>query len=78
MSPSHDQGFPGMTEAEENLPRETIEGSHLSERVPPDGGMRAWACVAGSFLLQFCSFGYVNAYDVPSYQIMPLKENPTS
>lgn len=29
--------------------------------VPPDGGAKAWACVAGSFLLQFCSFGYVNA-----------------
>ncbi|KKY39070.1 putative mfs transporter [Diaporthe ampelina] len=28
---------------------------------PPNGGLRAWACVAGSFLLQFCSFGYVNA-----------------
>ena len=32
------------------------------ERVPPNGGTKAWACVAGSFLLQFCSFGYVNAY----------------
>ncbi|KAK2832019.1 hypothetical protein FQN49_006934 [Arthroderma sp. PD_2] len=31
------------------------------DRVPPDGGVKAWACVAGSFLLQFCSFGYVNA-----------------
>ncbi|KAK1140021.1 hypothetical protein N8T08_010930 [Aspergillus melleus] len=31
------------------------------ERVPPNGGAKAWACVAGSFLLQFCSFGYVNA-----------------
>lgn len=28
---------------------------------PPNGGLKAWACVAGSFLLQFCSFGYVNA-----------------
>ncbi|GES66005.1 MFS transporter [Aspergillus terreus] len=31
------------------------------ERIPPNGGAKAWACVAGSFLLQFCSFGYVNA-----------------
>ncbi|KIL87748.1 hypothetical protein FAVG1_08625 [Fusarium avenaceum] len=31
------------------------------ERIPPNGGTKAWACVAGSFLLQFCSFGYVNA-----------------
>jgi len=28
---------------------------------PPDGGFRAWLCVFGSFLLQFSSFGYVNA-----------------
>lgn len=32
------------------------------ERIPPNGGTKAWACVAGSFLLQFCSFGYVNAW----------------
>lgn len=32
-----------------------------TDRTPPDGGAKAWACVAGSFLLQFCSFGYVNA-----------------
>ncbi|GME28435.1 putative mfs transporter [Neofusicoccum parvum] len=35
--------------------------------VPPNGGARAWACVAGSFLLQFCSFGYVNACGVFQY-----------
>lgn len=29
---------------------------------PPNGGTKAWACVAGGMLLQFCSFGYVNAY----------------
>lgn len=29
--------------------------------VPPNGGRKAWATVAGCFLLQFCSFGYVNA-----------------
>ncbi|OJJ42727.1 hypothetical protein ASPZODRAFT_137124 [Penicilliopsis zonata CBS 506.65] len=32
------------------------------EHVQPNGGVTAWACVAGSFLLQFCSFGYVNAW----------------
>ncbi|KAB2573373.1 Aspyridones efflux protein apdF [Lasiodiplodia theobromae] len=35
--------------------------------VPPDGGAKAWACVAGSFLLQFCSFGYVNACGIFQY-----------
>ncbi|KAH8593313.1 major facilitator superfamily domain-containing protein [Bisporella sp. PMI_857] len=28
---------------------------------PPDGGLWAWLCVFGCFLLQFSSFGYVNA-----------------
>ncbi|KFY89649.1 hypothetical protein V500_05568 [Pseudogymnoascus sp. VKM F-4518 (FW-2643)] len=30
-------------------------------REPPDGGSKAWLCVFGAFLLQFSSFGYVNA-----------------
>ncbi|VTT66036.1 unnamed protein product [Fusarium fujikuroi] len=41
-----------------------LESNKLTEkndRTPPDGGARAWACVAGSFLLQFCSVGYVDA-----------------
>lgn len=42
-------------ELESNKPTEK------NDRIPPDGGVRAWACVAGSFLLQFCSVGYVNA-----------------
>lgn len=37
------------------------DSSDRQALVPPNGGARAWACVAGSFLLQFCSFGYVNA-----------------
>jgi hypothetical protein len=36
-------------------------GSDEEEFEPPDGGFKAWACVAGCFLLQYCSFGYVNA-----------------
>ncbi|KAF2131235.1 MFS general substrate transporter [Dothidotthia symphoricarpi CBS 119687] len=40
---------------------QTIEANPDVNRTPPDGGAKAWACVAGSFLLQFCSFGYVNA-----------------
>lgn len=42
-------------ELESNKPNEN------NDRVSPNGGARAWACVAGSFLLQFCSVGYVNA-----------------
>ena len=26
---------------------------------PPDGGLRAWACIAGSSLVLFCTFGWV-------------------
>jgi hypothetical protein len=37
------------------------EYSDEGEFEPPDGGLKAWACVAGCFLLQYCSFGYVNA-----------------
>jgi hypothetical protein len=29
--------------------------------VPPDGGTRAWLTVAGGWLCQFCSFGFINA-----------------
>lgn len=39
-------------------------------REPPDGGFKAWLCVFGAFLLQFSSFGYVNAcvpISIPSY-----------
>lgn len=39
----------------------TPAATKVMDRVPPNGGAKAWACVAGSFLLQFCSFGYVNA-----------------
>lgn len=39
----------------------TPANANRLDRIPPDGGAKAWACVAGSFLLQFCSFGYVNA-----------------
>lgn len=29
---------------------------------PPNGGLRAWTVVFGSFLLQMSSFGYINAF----------------
>ncbi|KAF4952565.1 hypothetical protein FGADI_6636 [Fusarium gaditjirri] len=40
---------------------ESNKHGEKNDRIPPNGGAGAWACVAGSFLLQFCSFGYVNA-----------------
>ncbi|KAF5325482.1 hypothetical protein D9619_009912 [Psilocybe cf. subviscida] len=30
----------------------------------PEGGRRAWMAVVGVFLVQFCTFGYTNAYGV--------------
>lgn len=33
-----------------------------SQVVIPDGGARAWICIAGSFISLFASFGTVNAY----------------
>ncbi|KZF25224.1 putative MFS transporter [Xylona heveae TC161] len=38
-----------------------MEKEEPNTYIPPDGGFKAWLCVAGSFLLQFASFGYVNA-----------------
>ncbi|KAF5246703.1 hypothetical protein FANTH_6773 [Fusarium anthophilum] len=51
----HSPAVSDSPELESNKPIEN------SDRIPPNGGGRAWACVAGSFLLQFCSIGYVNA-----------------
>uniref|UniRef100_A0A0D2XI01 Major facilitator superfamily (MFS) profile domain-containing protein n=1 Tax=Fusarium oxysporum (strain Fo5176) TaxID=660025 RepID=A0A0D2XI01_FUSOF len=51
----HSSTISDSPELESNKPNEN------NDRVPPNGGARAWACVAGSFLLQFCSVGYVNA-----------------
>ncbi|RBQ70032.1 hypothetical protein FVER14953_02422 [Fusarium verticillioides] len=51
----HSSAVSDSPELESNKPTEK------NDRTPPDGGARAWACVAGSFLLQFCSVGYVNA-----------------
>ncbi|SPQ18373.1 dfe21af9-f4b4-4e4c-8033-167559d72090 [Thermothielavioides terrestris] len=37
------------------------------EFVPPDGGVRAWLTVAGGWLCQFCSFGFINALGTFQY-----------
>ncbi|KIJ63065.1 hypothetical protein HYDPIDRAFT_113601 [Hydnomerulius pinastri MD-312] len=36
----------------------------LSNSQQPDGGLRAWGTVLGSFLAVFCCFGHANAYGV--------------
>ncbi|KAL2165668.1 hypothetical protein VTG60DRAFT_4051 [Thermothelomyces hinnuleus] len=49
--------------------------------VPPDGGMRAWLTVAGGWLCQFCSFGFINALGSFQYvyekEILPDKSSST-
>ncbi|KAJ8482785.1 hypothetical protein ONZ45_g14819 [Pleurotus djamor] len=32
--------------------------------LPPDGGREAWSTIVGGFLVQFCAFGYINAFGV--------------
>ncbi|TCD70282.1 hypothetical protein EIP91_004183 [Steccherinum ochraceum] len=34
----------------------------LSDSKPPDGGLRAWSIVLGSFFANFATFGYVNSW----------------
>ncbi|KAG2039272.1 MFS general substrate transporter [Suillus americanus] len=35
-----------------------------SESDPPDGGRLAWTTAFGSFLIQFCGYGYINSFGV--------------
>ncbi|KAK4154821.1 major facilitator superfamily domain-containing protein [Chaetomidium leptoderma] len=43
------------------VPPATNETLELTPFVPPDGGRDAWMTVAGGWLCQFCSFGFVNS-----------------
>ncbi|CAM1502358.1 Fc.00g043420.m01.CDS01 [Cosmosporella sp. VM-42] len=42
-------------------PKPSSAGQHHAPTVPPNGGARAWRTVAGGWLCQFCSFGFINA-----------------
>ncbi|KAH6853951.1 major facilitator superfamily domain-containing protein [Chaetomium sp. MPI-CAGE-AT-0009] len=53
-------------------PAETVEAPQPAVFVPPDGGTRAWLTVAGGWLCQFCSFGFINA--LGSFQFVYEKE----
>ncbi|KAF7362888.1 MFS general substrate transporter [Mycena venus] len=46
-------------EPEATLPKEGPEADAF-----PEGGFRAWATVAGAFLVQFCGFGYTTSFGV--------------
>lgn len=40
------------------------EKAALAQPDVPDGGLKAWMTVAGSWLILFCTFGYLNAFGV--------------
>ncbi|KAJ7214882.1 major facilitator superfamily domain-containing protein [Mycena pura] len=38
--------------------------SDVAAPIFPEGGLQAWATVAGAFLIQFCGFGYASSFGV--------------
>ena len=65
--------------AQQKQDQEPINPMHPSQF--PDGGLKAWLCVAGSAACFFCSFGWINAVGVFQnyYETGPLREySPSS
>ncbi|BEI86583.1 hypothetical protein CcaverHIS002_0608700 [Cutaneotrichosporon cavernicola] len=46
----------------EDSPTEDSAPAHTLD--PPDGGLQAWLCIAGCFLMQFVQFGLINTFGV--------------
>ncbi|KAJ6477277.1 major facilitator superfamily domain-containing protein [Mycena vulgaris] len=47
------------------LPKQELDSIASSPPPPvPEGGVQAWATVAGAFLVQFCGFGYSTSFGV--------------
>ncbi|KAJ7088741.1 MFS general substrate transporter [Mycena belliarum] len=46
------------------LSKEDVEQLELSAPTFPEGGLQAWATVLGTFLVQFCGFGYTTSFGV--------------
>jgi hypothetical protein len=74
---------PRATDDPEKSSKETIEApivnpaSPIPPRfVPPDGGKKAWLCVAGAFCCIFVSFGWITCVGTfqSYYQTVALKE----
>ncbi|KAJ7499776.1 MFS general substrate transporter [Mycena latifolia] len=49
---------------EPGSPRELPEELDLAQQSFPEGGLQAWATVAGAFLIQLCGFGYATSFGV--------------
>ncbi|KAJ7355315.1 major facilitator superfamily domain-containing protein [Mycena albidolilacea] len=60
------------TSKEVTLPQGELEAKSEAAAFP-EGGFRAWATVAGAFLVRFCGFGYTTSFGV--YQGPPLTLN---
>lgn len=45
-----------------SMPGTPIKCASAQTDEPPDGGFRAWATVAGGFMIYFAGLGYFNAY----------------
>ena len=43
---------------------ETPETSRIEFSPPPDGGLRAWMCIVGGWLVLFCTFGFSTSFGV--------------
>ncbi|RPD55506.1 MFS general substrate transporter [Lentinus tigrinus ALCF2SS1-7] len=47
-----------------DLPEKAAEDFRAATATPPDGGRPAWLTIAGAWMVQFCTFGYLNAFGV--------------
>ncbi|KAG9074018.1 hypothetical protein FS749_014467, partial [Ceratobasidium sp. UAMH 11750] len=55
------------------------EKAALAQSNVPEGGLTAWMTVAGSWLILFCTFGYLNAYGVfQDYYVREYMTNKTT
>ncbi|KAJ6551902.1 MFS general substrate transporter [Mycena capillaripes] len=60
-------GYPTAESPGEKRSKESVTPANApatSVVVIPDGGVQAWATVAGSFLIMFCGFGYASSFGV--------------
>ncbi|KAJ3737844.1 hypothetical protein DFJ43DRAFT_1046606 [Lentinula guzmanii] len=80
----HETGAPANEKNDEDvgndtsIDRKTLMGENLDDF--PDGGLRAWSMVLGTFLSAFATFGFVNSWGVfqSYYEQTLLKDSSPS